>query len=166
MHLLMRTAGIFVLAVALLAGSEWAARRFDPATLDERAVLDRFVPMVAEQDCVPGWTSTVGDTPRDRRWVEADQREAARIDAAARRATVRDSRLRTDRGWMLPILASVLGSMNCSHPVRIGTPTFSGEFAFVTAATDEGVSISAFRHRPDGWVWTSAAWDGDGVIQY
>jgi len=143
--------GIIATAVTLLVGSEIAVRMFDTATPDERAILDSFALRVADQNCLPGRTSAVGENFRDRRWVEADDREAARIDAAARRAVTRNARVGTDRGWMLPVITSLIASTRCSHPIRVSTPAFSGEYAFVTAATDEGVSISAFRRGPNGW---------------
>jgi len=157
---------IFVLVVPLLAGSEWAAQRLDPATPDERAVLDRYLPMIAVQDCVPAQTSIEGETLRDRRWMEVEDGEVAQVEAAARRASMRGETLRTESGWMLPMAASVIGSLNCSHPVRVMIPGFAGNYAFVTAATDGGVSTSAFRRRPDGWVWIGAAWRGNPIIQY
>ena len=166
MRFLPRAARIFMPALVLLAAGEWAARMLDRATPDERAVLDRFVATVADSDCLPAWTSAISETPRDRRWVEASEAEALRIEAAARRAVMPGSSLRTDRGWIVPILGSVVSAVKCAHPIRVGRPVFSGEFAFVTAATDEGVSMSAFRRRPDGWAWASTAWDGAAIIQY
>jgi len=165
MRRLIRAPWLFVLAVVLLAGSEWAARQFDPATADERAILDRFVPMVQEQDCVPARTSALSEMLRDRRWVEAEG-EATRIEAAAQRAVPRASRLGTDKGWLLPMAASIFSSIHCSRSIRIGTPAFAGDYAFVTATTEGGISISAFRRGPDGWAWISAAWSGTPIIQY
>ncbi|HEY1604189.1 MAG TPA: hypothetical protein VGF77_01165 [Allosphingosinicella sp.] len=167
MRLLIRIAQAMALAVALLASSEWAMRKFDPATPDERAVLTAFIFTIQDQDCIPARTSVVSEHPRDRRWVEVDDAEAARLEAAGRQAEPRNLSLFVWHGWMWPVFSSALGSGHCRDPIRIGTPAIVGDRAFVTAATKHGVTTSAFaRGGPEGWLWASSVWDGEGITQY
>jgi hypothetical protein len=149
---------------ALVTASEFAARRFDPATVDERAILQDFVPTLQEPDCAPLRTSAISQRPHERQWVEASPAEAARFEAVSRQAKPRDVRLLTDRGWMLPFLSWAFGG--CRHRVRISTPSIVGDIAFVTAASDQGVVTSAYVRKAGRWAWAGAAWDGSAIIQY
>jgi hypothetical protein len=153
-----------VLPLAALAG--WSMRRGISATADERAVLTVFMPMLQNPNCKPGWTTGGLGPPAKRNWVEVDERESARLEVALRHATGRDSRLRTDEGWMGSVLSSTTSSILCREDVRVSTPFFGDGFAFVMAKSNTGVAISAFERRLHKWVWISASWQGDPIIQY
>jgi hypothetical protein len=99
--------------------------------------------------------------PIDRGWVEADKPQAARIEAASKRAKARDERLPAGS-----FLGSAISYFYCPEHVRVGTPSFYGGFAFVTATSDKGTTVSAYEHQSGKWVWVSASWDGEALIQY
>lgn len=128
---------------------------------DEREVLSAFMGHLQDPDCDPGWT-TPGLKPSAKiSWVEADEKTKARLDVALKRAASSNRSVTT--GGALSFLFWKLG---CKERVQVGTPSFYGNYAFVTSRTATGVSTDVFERSSGKWEWISLSSNGDPITYY
>lgn len=163
---ILKWAAVAAIGIAAMVGkSEAAVRLGDPATPDERAIVDGLVAQLAERgDCIDAHTLPAPARTPGRQWIELSDEAAAPIEAASRSTRPRAVSIPTSRGWMVPALLSMFA--RCEEAVHMSTPAVSGNAAFVTIWSDSGSEINFLRRRADGWTWHTGSIEGRPQLDY
>lgn len=151
---------------AILFASELTVQLLDPATSDERAVLWAAKGSLSPPDCEPTKTSVIVRQPKPQGWVEVEENESRQLDELSLQAKPRAIALATYPGWLMPTLGGAFDRGKCAHRISLSTPAIVGDKAFVTIASDVGISRNVFVKKSDRWLFHSSEWDGEPNIQY
>ena len=98
--------------------------------------------------------------------MEVGDSERRQLDALSLRAKPRGIALATYPGWLTPALYWAADGNNCAHRINLSTPAMMGDKAFVTVASDVGISRNVFVKKAGQWLFYSSEWDGEPNIEY